>query len=114
MTKSDLQQFTGTENYYRHILGGKFTDGVKYLADKAGAYWLIDVVFSYQKRSIREKYPFQTWKLIEHGNGVLVMGEDGNDFRFVHQKIGYSDFPRELLPIELFLTNGVLMLPSEY
>ena len=47
ISESDLSQFIGTENYYRHWTGhGVYTDGVKYLAEKAGAYWLIDAILS--------------------------------------------------------------------
>jgi prepilin-type processing-associated H-X9-DG protein len=52
MTKAEklsefhLRQFTGTENWYRHgnnrsIL---FADGAKYVADEAGACWLLDSI----------------------------------------------------------------------
>jgi hypothetical protein len=48
ITESDLAQFIGTENYYRY-LGINLTDGVKFLADEAGAYWLVDIVSIAQK-----------------------------------------------------------------
>ena len=38
----------GTENYWRHLFGLKYTDGVKAHADIAEAYWLIDAIASYQ------------------------------------------------------------------
>ncbi len=35
---ADLAQFTGTEQWYRHWLGkALYTDGVKFVADQAGA-----------------------------------------------------------------------------
>lgn len=39
---------TGTEKYYRYLGFSKFlyTDGVKTFAEKAGAYWFIDLVFA--------------------------------------------------------------------
>jgi len=53
MNKLELQKglagFSGTEAYHRlSPLHGKLvcTDGVKYLADKAGAFWLIDAIAS--------------------------------------------------------------------
>ena len=41
-----LAQFTGTERWYRHglVRNVTYTDGVRYVADTAGAYWLIDIV----------------------------------------------------------------------
>jgi hypothetical protein len=40
-----LSQFSGTENWYRHWTGRiLFTDGAKYVADAAGAHWLLDEI----------------------------------------------------------------------
>ena len=46
LTQSDLNQFTGSENWYRHGLNGNvtYTDGAQYLANKGGAYWLLDAI----------------------------------------------------------------------
>jgi hypothetical protein len=66
LSPADLRQFTGTENYYRHALNPKilFTDGAKYVADRGGAYWLLDLIAlaqRYEKRLSRQ--PFQVWAL---------------------------------------------------
>ncbi len=44
LNTADLAQFTGSENWYRHAINHAvlFTDGAKYVADQAGAYWLLD------------------------------------------------------------------------
>ncbi len=47
MEQAELAQFTGTEQYYKHLGGLVYTDGVKYLAEKAGSYWLLDIIASY-------------------------------------------------------------------
>lgn len=40
-----LKSFTGTTRFYRHWAGILvFTDGAKFLADEAKAYWLIDAI----------------------------------------------------------------------
>ena len=36
--EAELQQFIGTEQYYRYMGNVVLTDGTKYLADRAGAY----------------------------------------------------------------------------
>ncbi|KAA6439671.1 hypothetical protein FEM33_11230 [Dyadobacter flavalbus] len=43
LSKSDLAEFTGTEKWYRHTLVQNFlyTDGVKYVAEKAGPIGLL-------------------------------------------------------------------------
>lgn len=112
--ESDLKQFTGTEQYHRHLFG-KFTDGVNYLADKAGAYWLIDVVMSYRMNKKTRGVNFQVWELQKNktGNGcVVTMKEDSDKPVIISQKIGFTDFPLDY--IKLFLIDGILLLPSEY
>jgi hypothetical protein len=46
LTNDDLIQFTGTEYWYRHavVRDVLYTDGVKYVAQTGGAYWLIDEI----------------------------------------------------------------------
>ena len=109
LTKQDLDQFTGTQSYYKHWCSKNvYTDGVKYLADKAGAYWLIDAIFSYNR-----KEPFQVWELVKTGTtAVLTMQEDTGAPIKVKQEIPFTDFPLD--EIQLWFTNGVLYLPSEH
>lgn len=116
LSKTDLAMFTGTENWYRHPFVRKvlFTDGVKYVADKAGAYWLIDeIVF---KQHIPEFFreAFQVWKLkvdLQKKTAVLNC-EDGNGNQVFTKLIHYTDFPLD--EITFYLTENVLLLPSEY
>ena len=109
LTQSDLGQFIGTTQYFRHFLGLKYTDGVQYMAQAGGAFWLIDVIASY-----RRKEPFQVWELkVKPDNScVVTMREDTDQPTKVRQEILYTDFPLE--NITLYLIDGVLLLPSEY
>lgn len=109
LTEYDLCQFTGTEQYYKHWLGINYTDGVKFMAERGKAYWLIDAIASY-----RRKEPFQVWSLevAEDKTAVLQMKEDSDKPALVRQEIPFTDFP--LKKIEFFLIDGVLILPSEY
>ena len=112
LTKENLGQFTGTENYYRHWLNFVYTDGVKFMAEKAGAYWLLDAIGSYQPEV--KDIPFQLWKLevAEDNTAVLTMREDSDRPAIITQKIGFTDFP--LPEMKLYFIDGVLLLPSEY
>ena len=49
LTHDELRQFTGDLDRYRHPLNPKviYTPGIKHMAERGGAYWLIDVVVSY-------------------------------------------------------------------
>jgi len=120
--KQELDGFCGTENYYKHFTGLVYTDGVKHLADRAGAYWLIDAVMSWQAEKVIRCVPFQVWTLkvlrSELGKNknepmaILEMREDTDMPVLVSQKIEYTDFP--VGEMKLFFQNGVLFLPSEY
>jgi hypothetical protein len=115
LTATDLAQFTGTEYWYKHPLfpGYTYTDGVRYVAREAGAYWLIEAILSHQLSPQVNREPFQTWTLtrIETSKAVLVC-EDGNGNQVTRQDINYTDFP--LPKITMYLTDRVLLLPSEY
>lgn len=111
----NLGQFIGTENYYRHGLlkNFRYTDGIKYLADETGSYWLVDVVASYQLKH-RNK-PFQLWKIKvnkDDNSAVVTAKEDIGLRPFVRQKIRYTDFPLE--EFEFYVADGVILLKSEY
>jgi hypothetical protein len=114
LTESDLAQFTGSETWYRHPLMRKitFTSGVKFMADKAGAHWLLDIIVSHQLDPKVSKEPFQVWTLTVDGNKGNITCEDGNGNEVTHQHIEFTDFP--LKEIKLWFTDNVILLPSEY
>ncbi len=115
-----LAQFIGTEQYYRHWTGHiLYTDGVKFLADEAGAYWLIDAIASYQHRIGSSSHyaglqGFQLWTLTRNkgDRAVLTCQADSNQPVLVTQEIEYTDFP--LPAIKLYVEGNVLLLPSEH
>jgi hypothetical protein len=113
--ESELAQFTGTTQYFRHWLGGLiYTDGVQHLAERAGAYWLIDAIASWQPQASRAKEEFQHWELNVHDDrsADLTARRDSGEPTIVHQKIEYTDFP--LKTITLYLEGNVLLLPTEH
>ena len=112
LNASDLAQFTGSETWYKHMTGGLFTEGVKYLADHAGAYWLIDeIMFRQRFRRVRQE-EFQLWKLTVIGSEAVLDCEDGNGHIVHTKRIEFTDFP--LPEIRLWFTDHTLLLPSEY
>lgn len=116
ITKEELQQFTGTENYYRHGLFRNvlYTDGVQYLAENAASYWLIDAIAAaqYGDNRVRSE-PFQVWTLtVEPTRRARLICTDGNDNVVYTQNIDMTTFP--LSSVVLFFEGGVLYLPSEH
>jgi hypothetical protein len=63
LTSIELTQFTGTENWYRHPIVRKmlYTDGIKHMMNKAGAYWLIDEIAFQQYHPRVKTEEFQAW-----------------------------------------------------
>ncbi|QEL13888.1 DUF6876 family protein [Limnoglobus roseus] len=114
LTESELDHFTGGDEMYRHQLGGCYTEGVRHVARRAGAYWLLDAVFSHQSNPLAGQEPFQVWTLLvlPARTAVLVMSDGNTERAILRQEIEYTDFP--LAQIKLFLVQGVLMLPGEY
>lgn len=107
--------FIGSETFYRHGLVRSicFTEGAKYVADAAGAYWLLDELATNQLRPKIRREEFQVWKLIvdaDHQSAVLIC-EDGNDNEVWRKAIEFTDFPGE--GITLYLENNVICLPRE-
>ena len=90
LTETELNQFTGSEHWYRHGLVRSilFTDGAKYLADKAGAYWLLDeIAFAQRGEKAVAAEEFQAWKLtvdLDRHSATLTC-DDGNG-RIVFEK----------------------------
>lgn len=115
--ESELRQFTGTEHWYSGkplFPNSTYTDGIKYLADKAGAYWLIDLIFSYQHSWVK-KIPFQLWTINvkkSGGRGIVEMRADADTPVLIRQVVGYTDFP--VGDLKLYYIDNILLLPSEY
>ena len=112
LTKDTLEQFTGTEQWYRHLSGYLYTDGVRYVAQEGGAYWLIDKILltTSVKEDLQE---FGAWKLtVNEDKSAILVCEDGNYHELYSEEIDWTDF--SLDTIELWFENGVLILPSEH
>ena len=115
-SRATLRQFTGSENWYRHALNRSvlFTDGAKYVADSAGAYWLLDEIALAQRYDLAvAKKEFQLWKLAVTANSTATLTcEDGNGNPVFTKPIEFTDFPAE--GVELYFINNTILLPSEY
>lgn len=113
LNAADLNQFTGTTNYYRHWLNRAilYTDGAKHVAEHGEAYWLLDLIVSHQHQ-VKDKR-FQAWTLaVNDDNSAKVICKDGNGNHLLTQSIPFTDFP--LKSIELWFYDDVILLPSEY
>jgi len=113
LNQRSLDQFTGTENYYKHMLSGyTYTDGIKYLAEKGKSYWLIDKILILT-RYTKKLQEFGVWELVVSEDKTAVLTcEDGNGHKLYTETIDYTDF--KLDKVEVWFESGVLILPSEH
>lgn len=114
--ETQLAHFTGTENWHRfnplmrHLLA---TDGAMYLAEKAEAYWLLDIIASLKLVPKCKNEPFITCRLVKDQNGgATFTATDGNKKKLYSQEIPFTDFPLD--EITLYFIDNVVLLPSEY
>jgi hypothetical protein len=125
---AELRHFTGDLERWRHSFNQRliYTPGVQHLAERAGAYWLIDAIASWlpsrQFRAAAQRDPrpsdIHFWKLAvsDDRSAVLTAVADSGEEPFIRQEIEYTDFP--LTEIDLHCAfdgeHWTLMLPSEY
>ena len=112
-----LPNFYGTEAYYRYspqFRNFLLTDGAKYLAESADAYWLVDLFASHLPSYQAEGFAVLYLKV--NGGKATAQIEDGNGKVLKKQKIEYTDFPLDQIVLYCVQQddNFVILLPSEY
>ena len=111
----DLDHFHGSEEFYRHPIFKKFvyTEGVRHVADKGGANWLLEKIFAcHMCVSTLQHQAFTVWSMERKGQGAKITVEDGNGGQLYKETILYTDFP--LNHITFWMVDNTLLLPSEY
>jgi hypothetical protein len=116
---NELNNFSGTENYYRIMTDAVITDGAKFVADKGGAYWLITAIASYlPKFTQKETFIVATLHVTRTATAstALLKLDDGNDNILAEQFIEYTDFPLDEFKLYACYNGDmwVIMLPREY
>ena len=110
-----VAQFTSTAQYWRVARQFVITDGVKYLAESAACFWLIDAAISHLLE-IGTCDWFVLVRVEVSGSSAVMIYEDGNGSEHARQEIGYTDLP--LSSVRLYAVwdseRWVIMLPSEY
>lgn len=125
---AELRQFTGDLERYRHPLNPRllYTPGVQFLAESAGAYWLIDAIASwigtpqYLAAVVTDERinDLHFWKLAVHSNqsATLSAVADADEPPFLVQQIAYTDFCLESIDLWCGFDGQhyTLYLPSEH
>jgi hypothetical protein len=124
----ELLEFTGDLDRWRHPLHRRllYTPGVRYLAERAGSFWLVDAIASWlgskefvtaARRDPRIS-DIHFWRLAvaDDKSAMLTAVADSGEQPFIEQAIEFTDFP--LATINLWAAwDGrywTLMVPSEY
>ena len=116
---NELNNFSGTENYYRITPDTIITDGAKFVADKAGAYWLMTAIASYLPEFTKKETfivaTLQVTRTTTSSHAILKL-DDGNDNILATQFIEYTDFELDEIKLYACYTGDmwVIMLPREY
>jgi hypothetical protein len=119
LLERDLKQFCGTENHWRIYPNVMLTDGAKFLADNAGVYWLIDIIWSITPKLKVDEGEFFVLAL-ERGTDntaeVIVDRGRGHEKPLYTQHIPFTDFPLESQTLYIQESGDyfVVMLPGEY
>jgi len=110
-----LSQFTGTAQYWRVARQFVITDGVKYLAETAACFWLIDAAISHLLEIGTADW-FVLVRTEVSGSSAVMVYEDGNGAEYARQAIPYTDL--QLPSVNLYAVwdseRWVIILPSEY
>jgi hypothetical protein len=111
-----MAQFTGSETFYRYGLAGDvlFTEGVNYVVDTAGAYWLLDIICIanvYETKVRAEEFQLWVFTVRENSTGVVTCG-NGNGRIIYGQALNFTEFPEP--GIKMYFRNVTILFPSKY
>lgn len=111
--RADLSAFIGTETWQSHALNRNLllTDGVRYFADEAGAWWFLDIVAT-EVFCLHVAHPFLLITIDVRDGEADIRVSDGNDLVLFERHIHFTDAPDGLW--RFYLTDNLLLLPSEY
>lgn len=128
LTHAELRQFSGGDAFYRHSLHRRviYSAGVQHLAERAGAYWLIDAIASYLGTDVLDQAIehddrlrwLQFWRLAvaEDRSASLSCRADSDMPAVVEQSIEFTDFPLDTIDVWVGYDgeHWTLYLPSEH
>jgi hypothetical protein len=114
--KAALAKFTRIRNLYRHWSGAfHYTDGVAFLAEHAGAEWLLDHIAAHQKRvrKDRDLRDLQIWamRVTSPLTAEITCSRTKRDMAFREEIQLFSPFALD--EVTLYLEDETLLLPSE-
>ena len=115
LDSSTLAQFTGTGAYYRISRRHMLTDGTKYLAERAGCFWMMDAIARHLSEIGTADW-FVLVRVMVSDGAALMIYENGNGQEHARQEIPYTDLLLDSVTLYACWDseNWVIMLPNEY
>lgn len=116
--EAKLAWFTGTTSWYRFAFNRNcsYTDGVREMAELAGAYWLINVVDSYSPDIMKNPkladFAIVRLTVNEDRSALFEVLADTGKKPAITQEIPATDFPQGVF--EMYFEGGVLLLKTEH
>lgn len=101
--------FHGTDNYYKApAINFVYTDSVKYFCHEKEAYWILDVISSYNF-----KYDFLvlTFDLTGENAVVFTAKEDDGRPNIAEQYIPFTTLD---VSVKLYMEGNVVLFPSDH
>lgn len=120
--KEYIDYCNGTNEYHQYNqlhASALLTDGAKLVAEEFGAFWMIDVILSYQTTENRKKwrkhgYFTQLWELKKNKDDSATVTMSFNDFETeMKQEIPFTDFPMGKFLWKFNSYDLVICLPCE-
>jgi uncharacterized membrane protein len=115
LAKSDIDALQELGGVYRHpkIHNVAYTAGIKFMADEAGAHWLVNEIAVAQRLQHMTDEQFQVWKLdVFRNNQALLTCYNEKASTIYRKRIDYTDFPFD--EVSIFCVRAIIMLPREY
>lgn len=112
--RAELANYYGSEHSYPHSLvrDTSYTDGARAFFQKAGAYWLLDILAT-EPAIRRQGQEFAAVTLLVGSDAKAVISvTDGNDNEVFRRDLTFTTCPPGTW--KFFIQNRTIMLPSEY
>jgi len=106
----ELNQFCGTQQYYKGFLNTNLTDGIAYIMNNGYTWFVNDAITVIKTELKNQAFLVVKLELLPDSKAKMII-DDGNGKILYTQNYDYTDAKREL---KLFFTDNVLMLSSEY
>jgi len=114
--RNKLRKFRSSDEYFLHRLSDNWTlyltEGCFFIREMANAYWLFDLILSYQGTKLVSGMEHQEWKVRSLKSGMLqisCISQDNEEI--IIQVIKKKKFPLD--EISIHVEGNIARLPTE-